>query len=84
MLGSNFPEANWPAAGAITVVQAGSGRAREQGLSIDRNVGSAVIWEADNGRIESDSNEISTMFDLTTGFLTCQVDWTPEYIKTSV
>lgn len=84
MLGSNFPDKNWPAAGTVTVAQVGSGRTREQGISIDRNVGSAVIWEADNGRTESVGNEITTTFDLTTEFSTYQVEWTPEYIITSV
>jgi len=75
MLGSSFETVGWPASGTMTIMQAGS---------VDRQVGSSVTWQADNGQTVSDSNEISTLFDLTSNFLTFQMDWTPNSITTSV
>ena len=84
MIGSNFEEVGWPGSGSVAIMQAGSARSREQGFSLENRVGSSVFWEGDNGQTISDFNEISTLHDLTSNFLTYQLEWTPDSITTFV
>ena len=82
MLGANFPQVGWPQSGSLTILQAGSADALASGSSTSR-VGSAAYWEQDGGSAFQ-FYEKDTLFDITDGFYTYRLEWTPDEIRTSI
>lgn len=83
MLGTNFDEVGWPKSGSMTMMQMGSEEALQLGKA-KSHVGSAFHWEASQGGVGVDSNEIDSGMDLTSDFHTYVMEWTPDSITTFV
>ena len=83
LLGANIDDVGWPESGSMALMQVGSAKALQQGQAKTR-VDSSLFWENNNnGEVESHSDSINTV-DLTEGYHTYAMDWTPDSITTYV
>jgi len=82
MVGSNVDDVGLAKSGRMTMMQMGSARALEQGQGKSL-VESSLYWEQNNVEANN-SDSVLTGSDLTEGFHTYVMDWTPESISTFV
>lgn len=81
-LGNNFPVVGWPACGEIDIMEMGHGG--DTNRLMNRRVGSAAHWEHGSGQYATYYDYLTMSEDLSQGFHTFSLEWTPEMITTFV
>ena len=81
-MGTNFRALGWPRSGEIDIMQGGQGFGITQNQAHNRVV-SAAHWDND-GTYTSSAKSYDATGDLTEGFHTYRMEWTPQVIQTFV
>ena len=81
-LGNNFSQVGWPDCGELDVMEMGSEAAISEGV-VNRRVSSTAHWEHNNGYAAYGLSYDSAT-DLSGGFHTFRMEWTPTLISTYI
>jgi beta-glucanase (GH16 family) len=81
-LGNNFPQVGWPKCGEIDIMEMGN--AAPGNSILNQQVGSAAHWFNDPEGRATYGLYLDTGEDLSQGFHTFSMDWTPDMITTYV
>ena len=82
LLGSSFSNEGWPSCGEIDILEAGNKDAIAAGV-VNNRVSSAGHW-SNYGTYAFSSEALTTNFDISSGFHTYRMDWTPGFVNTFV
>jgi beta-glucanase (GH16 family) len=82
LLGTSFSSEGWPKCGELDILEAGNKDSVAAGV-VNSRVSSAGHWFND-GTYTFNSEALTTGFDLSSGFHTYRMDWTPSFVNTFV